>query len=103
MHHACATLGWKPETIAVLPDRVHVLVAVPAEEDRGTVSPRLQQAVTRLLGDGRVLAQDGDKVWAGDGWCSVLSNAVSVAAVRRVLREKMASYELSTPEASAPP
>lgn len=103
VHHACATMGWKPELIAVLPDRVHILVAVPAAEDRGSVPRRLQELVTPLLQDGHILAPDDGAVWAGQGWCSVLSNAVSIAAVRRVLREKMASYELSTPEASAPP
>jgi REP element-mobilizing transposase RayT len=92
VHHACATLGWKPEMIAVLPDRVHILVAVPATEDRRTVSPRLQEATTRLLADGRILPEPAGPVWAGDGWCAVLSNAVAASAVRRVMREKVAVY-----------
>jgi REP element-mobilizing transposase RayT len=103
VHHACASMGWKADLIAVLPDRVHILVAVPGGEERASLSPRLQQVVTHLLQDGRVLDQDAGPVWASEGWCSVLSNAVSVSVVRRVLREKTASYGLSTPEAGAPP
>ena len=95
VHHACATMRWKPELIVVLPDRVHILVAVPASEDRRSVSPRLQQAVTHLLQDGKVLADTAETVWAGHGWCSVLPSVVSAAAVRRVLREKLASHEPS--------
>lgn len=103
VHHACATLGWKPELIVVLPDRVHILVAVPVAEDRGSVSPRLQKLVTHLLQDGRVLVGATEPVWASEGWCSVLPSGVSTAAVRRVLREKIANYGSSTPGASAPP
>ncbi len=111
VHHACATLGWKPEVIAVLPDRVHVLVSVPLAEDRRMVSPRLQQAATGLLADGRVLPQDAGQVWAGDGWCAVLPSAVSAAAVRRLLRQKLAASHCeipvgpdpSTPAVAAPP
>lgn len=90
--------------IAVLPDRVHILVAVPLTEDRRSVSPRLQRAVTRLLDDGRVLPEAPRPVWAGVGWCSVLPSAVSAAAVRRVLREKVAAYDASdgTPGALNP-
>jgi REP element-mobilizing transposase RayT len=92
VHHACATLGWKPEIIAVLPDRVHILVTVPVTEDRWSVSPRLQQVTTHLLADGGVLSHQAGPAWAGDGWCAVLPSAVSAAAVRRVLREKVAAY-----------
>jgi REP element-mobilizing transposase RayT len=34
VHHACAAMGWRPELTAVLPDRVHILVAVPSEVER---------------------------------------------------------------------
>jgi REP element-mobilizing transposase RayT len=109
VNHACATLGWKPELIVVLPDRVHILVAVPAAEDRTSLSPRLQEMVTHLLQDGRVLVEATEPVWASEGWCSVLPSGVSAAAVRRILREKRVTYEPSgpagpsTPGASAPP
>ena len=109
VHHACATLGWKPELIVVLPDRVHILVSLPVAEDRASISPRLQQLVTHLLQDGQVLAGATGPVWDGEGWCSVLPSGVSAAAVRRVLREKMARYEssgpagTSTPGATSPP
>jgi len=109
VHHACATLGWKPEMIVVLPDRVHILVAVPVAEDRRSLSSRLQELVTHLLEDGHVLVGATEPVWASEGWCSVLPSGVSAAAVRRVLREKRAKYEssglaeTSTPEATSPP
>ena len=93
VHHACATLGWKAELIAVLPDRLHVLLAVPAAEDRRTVSRRLQQTATRLLADAHVLPQQAQPLWAGDGWCAVLPNAVSATAVRRFLRQKVAATD----------
>jgi REP element-mobilizing transposase RayT len=92
VRHACTAQGWKPETIVVLPDRVHILVLVPLAEDRWSVSPRLQQATTHLLAESGVLAEGTGPVWTGDGWCSVLPSAVSAAAVRRVLREKVAAY-----------
>ena len=95
VHHACATLGWKPELIAVLPDRVHVLVSVPLTEDRWSVSRRLQRQTTNLLAEGQVLPAGAGSVWAGSGWCAVLSNAVSTAAVRRVLREKVTAHRVS--------
>jgi REP element-mobilizing transposase RayT len=103
VHHACAALGWKPEMIAVLADRVHVLVTVPLTEDRRSVSPRLQQATTRLLADGGVLPEHAGPAWAGDGWCAVLPSAVSAAAVRRVLRERVAVYRAGTEEAPTVP
>jgi len=65
---------------------------VPLAEDRWSVSPRLQQATTHLLAESGVLAEGTGPVWTGDGWCSVLPSAVSAAAVRRVLREKVAAY-----------
>jgi REP element-mobilizing transposase RayT len=92
VHQACATLGWKPEVVAVLPDRVHILMPVPPAENRWRVSPRLQQAVTRLLRHGGRLPGAAGPVWASTGWCSVLPSAVSAAAVRRVLRERMATH-----------
>jgi len=98
VHHACASLGWKPEVIAVLPDRVHVLVSVPPAVDRWTVSATLQEAATRLLADGGVLPEEPAPVWAGEGWCAVLPSAASAAAVRRVLRKR-----LSAAPADAPP
>jgi REP element-mobilizing transposase RayT len=101
VHHACTALGWTPELVAVLPDRVHSLVTIPATEDRRTVSVRLQKATTQLLRDGNFLPDGEDRVWAGEGWCAVLPNAVAAAAVRRVLARRLT--ETSTPAATSPP
>lgn len=78
--------------IAVLPDRVHVLVEVPPDADRRSVSAKLQDATTQLLADGHVVSEQAGSVWAGDGWCAVLPSAVAASTVRRVLREKVATY-----------
>lgn len=99
VRHACTSLGWTPELVAVLPDRVHLLVSVPETADRRTISPRLQLATTRLLQDAGMLPRQAAPLWDGEGWCIVLTNAVAAAAVRRVLGQKM----ISTPGASAPP
>ncbi len=93
LHHACTTLGWIPEVVAVFPERVHLLVRVPAAEDRRTISARLQGAATQLLADGNVLPDTAGPVWAGLGWCAVLPNAVGASTVRRLLREKLAASD----------
>ena len=99
VRHACTSLGWTLDLVAVLPDRVQILVVVPAREDRRTVSARLRKATTQLLADADVIPRGAAAPWAGDAWCAVLPNAVAQAAVRRVLHERQAQYDAPPGEA----
>ncbi len=102
VHHACTSLGWRPEVVAVFPDRVHLLVTVPAGEDRRTISSRLQQATTLLLEDAQFLPDLAGSLWTGQGWCAVLADPLSAATVRRLLSQKLEGLERSnTPGATA--
>jgi REP element-mobilizing transposase RayT len=91
VRHACTSLGWRLDLVAVLPDRVHLLVMVPAREDRRTVSTRLRQATTRLLADANLVPREAGTMWEHE-WCAVLPSAVAAVAVRRVLCERKGHY-----------
>ncbi len=85
--------------IAVFPDRVHVLVRVPARGDPRAMSRELQRAVAHLLNDAQVIPRLNDPLWAADAWCAVLPSETSVRAVREMLRRRLA---ISTPAAGVP-
>ena len=93
VRHACTSLGWQLDLVAVLPDRVHLLVLVPPHEDRRRVSARLRDATTQLLADAAVVPKEAGTLWGDPEWCAVLPNAVARATVRRVLRERKAQYD----------
>jgi hypothetical protein len=92
----CAREGW-PAEVAVMPNRVHILLAVPAVLPRHAVLSRL----LAIAGDVARRAGAAGQVREGRAWCAVLTNAAAVQAVRRHIRARAAS--LNTPGASAPP
>jgi REP element-mobilizing transposase RayT len=101
VRHACISRGWTPELVAVFPDRVHLLVRLPARTEARAASRGLQGNVTRLLTtDAQVIPSRGGPLWAGDGWCAVLPSGASVKTVREMLRRRL---EVSTPATGAPP
>ena len=80
----CTRHGWSAE-VALLADRIHILVEVPAVAPRDAVVSRLRDLATQVVrraGAASKVAQ----VWEGAGWCSVLTNAVAVGAVRKHIR-----------------
>lgn len=89
VRRASLALGWRAEVVAVLPDRVHVLVAVPPDQDRRTISRTLQRAATGILVEAEALPRLRSPIWEGDGWCAVLPTASSVATVRTTLRRRI--------------
>jgi REP element-mobilizing transposase RayT len=89
VRHACTTLGWRLDVIAIFPDRIHLLVTGPQGPDRRTACRGLQHAVAHLLADTQLLPPTAEPLWAGNGWCAVLPTALSVAIVRRALVDRL--------------
>ena len=81
---ALAEAGWSGEA-AVLPNRVQVLVQVPAAMERSEVIARVRTVATAVVR--KAGATPGTRrVWEEACWCSTLSYGIAVEAVRRHLR-----------------
>ena len=83
--------GWTVAAIYVATTKLHVLVQPPTAAPRSSIVRELQRLATatvRRIGAAQPWAHN---LWAGDSWCGVLSNAVSVRAVRRYLAERSTS------------
>lgn len=86
--HECTRHGWAGE-VAVLPDRIHILVEVPVTAAREAVLARLRELATQVARRAGAGPRVGH-VWEGNGWCSVLTNAPAIDAVRRHIRDRAA-------------
>lgn len=75
--------------MALLPDRIHVLVEVPAVAPRASVVARLRNLATQVVRQAGMASRVG-QVWEDGGWCSVLTSGPAIEAVRRHLRERAA-------------
>lgn len=75
--------------VALLPDRIHVLVEVPAAAPRASVVARLRDVATQVVRQAGMSSRVG-QVWEDGGWCSVLTSGTAVEAVRRHVRERAA-------------
>ncbi|MSR05620.1 MAG: hypothetical protein EXR93_00905 [Gemmatimonadetes bacterium] len=84
----CARAGWAG-VVALLPDRVHVLVEVPTTLTRASVVRRLRDTATLVVRRAG-LAPGVGQVWEDGGWCSVLTSGLAVEAVRRHVRQRAA-------------
>jgi len=83
----CARHGWNC-LAALQPNRIHMLVEVPAVAPRESVVSRLRDIVTYTTrGSGTAT---GGQVWENGGWCSVLTSSAAVEAVRRHVRRQAA-------------
>ena len=81
-------------------DRIHLLVEVPAAAPRDSVVARLRELATQVVRRAGAAARVG-QVWEGAGWCSVLTNAAAVAAVRKHIRAASHRSEISMPAATS--
>jgi REP element-mobilizing transposase RayT len=99
LERECRRHGWTG-IAALLPDRVHVLVEVPDTAPRVTVVARLRDLATQVVRDAG-LAAWRERVWEPGGWCSVLTSASAVDAVKRYLRAQRAA--VNTRGATSPP
>lgn len=81
---ACAAAGCRADTVLVLPDRVHVVVRVPAAAPHRLLGTRLQRDVAAALIRARQVPS-GTPVWRAEGWCAALSSPAALAVVRRQL------------------
>ncbi len=84
----CARHGWSG-VVALLPDRIHLLVEVPAGAARRAVVARLRAIATDVIRRAGVVPAAGS-LWEDGGWCSVLTNGPAIEAVRRQVRERAA-------------
>jgi len=75
--------------VVALPDRVHILVHVPASVPRAAVTSRLQRHVADALSAANMV-QPGVPVWQQPGWCAVLASLAALVAVRRHLTRRVA-------------
>jgi REP element-mobilizing transposase RayT len=91
----CTRHGWRGEA-AVLPDRIHVLVEVPATVTREALIHIVRRAATSLVRETGAVAP-AQRVWEENCWCSVVTNGTAVEAIRRRLRA------INTPAATSPP
>jgi REP element-mobilizing transposase RayT len=83
--------GWTVAAIYVAPAKLHVLAQPPTVAARDSIVREVQRLATvtvRRIGAAQPWAHN---LWARNGWCCVLSNAVSVRAVRRYLAERSTS------------
>jgi hypothetical protein len=75
--------GW-PCEVALLPDRFHLLVEVPADVSREQLIRTVNMsaaAASRTAAAGRAT-----RVWEDHCWCSVVTNGAAIEAIRRRLR-----------------
>lgn len=86
MRGACGTLGWTVDAIAILPDQVQLLVAVPHALPRQAVGGILRRAVTTTLRGSSLPFPTRAHLWENRGWCAVLASPAAVTVVRRQLR-----------------
>ena len=81
---ACAARGWTIEAIRVRADGIQLLVQVPADLGRGVLADQLKTDVTVALRQGRVIPR-ARKAFGSGHWCSVVTNAAGLQALRRHL------------------
>ncbi len=95
MSEECRRLGW-PGEVALLPDRIHVLVEVPGHVSREELIRNLRRVSTEVV-QGLAGNAMPRQVWEDSCWCSVITNGPAVDAVRRRIRS------INMPAASVPP
>ncbi|HKI94963.1 MAG TPA: hypothetical protein VJ992_06695 [Gemmatimonadales bacterium] len=81
----CAQRGWTVEVIAVRPDTIQTLVAVPSTLPHPTVAATLADALRSALRRAHVVPRWRRRVFGEPGWCAVLTNAAALGALRRHL------------------
>jgi REP element-mobilizing transposase RayT len=104
--------GWSVEAVHVTPNSAHVLIRTPAGLEKNHIAAIMKRRTAWALVKARVV-NAWVRLWAPGFWCVSLSNATSVAAVRRHIRarhlnplepqEPAEGRTLNTPAASGRP
>lgn len=100
---ACAALGWTADTVAVFPDQVHLLIAVPNPLPRRQVCHVLRRAVTRTLRASTLPFPAHASLWEDPGWCAVLASPAAVTVVRRQLHDRRSGAPAASTSATVSP
>lgn len=82
---ACVARGWTAEAIRVTPDGVQLLVEVPAGLGRNVLAAHLKADLTAALRRGRLVPGWTRRAFGDGHWCSVVTNAAGLQALRRHL------------------
>ena len=80
---ACSLPEWHVAAIAVTPEHVRLLARVPKRLSREAVIRTVQREAGSVLRRITTLPSPNGRLWGDRAWCFVLSNGVSVEAVRR--------------------
>ncbi len=81
----CNRSGFDVDIVAVLPDRIHVLVQVPHFYRRDEILRRIKGAALRALRTHSVIRRWEIRIWEWGGWCAVLASSKAVWVVRKQL------------------
>jgi len=84
LRRTCREEGWRVAAIAVRPDTVHALLAVPCVLSRDRIVRRLRSAAARAV-HGESVCPGGRRVFETGHWFAVLSDGARVATIRRHL------------------
>lgn len=79
----CVRSGYTVDIVAVLPDRVHVLVEVPVYSRRKIVLKGIKAAALSALRSYAVIRRWEMRIWQWGGWCAFLSSSQSVWVIRK--------------------
>jgi hypothetical protein len=81
----CANRGWIADALLVRPEGIQLLVEVPMDLGRNVLAEQLKADLGDALRKGRVLPGWGRKAFGEGHWCSVVTNAAGLQALRRHL------------------
>jgi REP element-mobilizing transposase RayT len=84
----CTGRGWHMDTAFLDDTQVHVLLRAPARLSRRAVTRILQRTAGRALRQTGAVPRWDHRLWDRWIWCSVLSSAPAVEAVRKWLMGK---------------
>ena len=79
----CARSGYRVDIVAVLPDRIHVLVEVPVYFRKKVGLKDIKAAAIAALRSYAVIHRWEIRIWQWGGWCAVLSGSKAVWIIRK--------------------
>jgi REP element-mobilizing transposase RayT len=79
----CIRSGYRVDAVAVLPDRVHILIKVPVVSRKKEVLRKVKTAAIAALRTHAVIHRWEIRIWQWGGWCAVLTSSKAVWVIRK--------------------